>query len=69
MRNLAGDILQVVGPRAADGDTVVQRARTGMEKLSGGDSDASERLRAQPAILYYRVRSSRADGGRSEALH
>ena len=29
-----------------------------MEELSGGISDAIVRLRAQPAILYYRVRSS-----------
>jgi len=33
-----------------------------MEKFSGGISDAIVRLRAQPAILYYRVRSSVANG-------
>jgi hypothetical protein len=64
MRYVAGDIFQVVSPRAADGDTFVQRDRTGMEELSGGISDAIVMLRAQPAILYYRVRSSIANGDR-----
>ena len=32
-----------------------------MEKLFGCFSEPSVRLRAQPAILYYRVRSSGAD--------
>jgi hypothetical protein len=35
-----------------------------MEKLSGSLSDAFVRLRAQPAILYYRVRSSPTDCGK-----
>ena len=54
MWNLAADVLQVVSPRAADGDTFVQRERTGLEELCGGLSDTSGRVRAQPAILYYR---------------
>jgi hypothetical protein len=47
-----------VCPRAADGNAFVQKARTGMEKLSGNTSETSVRLRAQPAILYYKVRKS-----------
>ncbi len=39
-----------------------------MEKFSGGISDAIVRLRAQPAILYYRVRSSITNGDRPKEL-
>jgi len=35
-----------------------------MEKLSGNTSETSVRLRAQPAILYYKVRNSRTDAGK-----
>ena len=64
MGNLAGDVLQVVGPRAADDDSVVgcvQREDTGM-KLSGGDPGPSARSRAQPAILHYRPWRKRRRG-------
>jgi hypothetical protein len=55
MGNLAGDVLQVVSPRAADDDGVIQREGTA-KKLSGRIPVRSARLRAQPAILHYRMR-------------
>jgi hypothetical protein len=55
VRNIAREILQVVGPRAADDDEVIQEEICRRE-LSGGDTDASARLRAQPSILNYKLR-------------
>jgi hypothetical protein len=43
--NLAGDVLQVVSPRTADGDDIAQRASTG-EKEFGRISVPSARSRA-----------------------
>jgi hypothetical protein len=53
--NLAGDVLQVVGPRAADDDRVIQRGNTG-KKLSSRIPVVSARLRVQMAILHYRAK-------------
>ena len=72
MGDVAGDVFEIVGPRPTDDDGVDDRAQigrgkirwvqeedTGM-KLSGSISVPSERVRAQPAILYYRVSGRRA---------
>jgi hypothetical protein len=52
MRYLAGEIFQVVCPRAADDDGIIQREGTGVN-LSGDVTVSSARLRAQPATLHY----------------
>ena len=57
--NLAGDVLQVVSPRTADNDGVVQWEGT-IKNSSGRVFVSSARLRAQPAILYYRMRCKRS---------
>ena len=67
MWDVAGDVFEIVGPRPADDDRVdgtvqigqaeirwVQEDDTGM-KLCRSIPVPSERIRAQPAILYYRV--------------
>jgi hypothetical protein len=56
--NLAGDVLQVVSPRAADDDGVIQRESTGKKSSSRAPVPLG-RLRTQPAILHYRPRRKR----------
>jgi hypothetical protein len=76
MRDVAGDVFEIMGPRPADDDGVdgtvqigqaeiqwVQEDDTGM-KLCGSIPVPSERIRAQPAILYYRVSSHPAGARR-----
>jgi hypothetical protein len=66
MRDVAGDVFEIVGPRPADDDGVdgtvqigqaeirwVQEDDTGM-KLCRSIPVPSERIRAQPAILHYK---------------
>jgi len=65
MGNVAGNVLQIVRPRPADHDCIVccsQREDTGI-KLSSRTRDPSESFRAQPAILYYRVKRRRRSAG------
>jgi hypothetical protein len=54
-----------MGPRTADDDGIVQNGLTQREgtgiKASGSVTEASVRLRAQPAILYYRARRKTVD--------
>jgi hypothetical protein len=52
MRNLAGNVLQVMSPRAADNDGVIQRKGTGNESSSRITAPSAS-LRTQLAILYY----------------
>ena len=68
MRDLAGNVLQVVRPRTADNDCVIQREGTG-KKCSGRAPVASETLRTQPAILHYRVRIPRRTLGIEDICH
>ena len=55
MGNLAGDILQIVSPRTADDDGVIQREAP-KENSASRNTILSARLRVQTAILYYRAR-------------
>jgi hypothetical protein len=50
MRNLAGDVLQVVCPRAADGDGIVQRESTVLEVVQPRPCSLCE---AQDAIGHF----------------
>src|ERR1700722_5492144 len=74
MWDVAGVVFEIVGPRPADDDRVdgtvqigqaeirwVQEDDTGM-KLCRSIPVPSERIRAQPAILYYRVSRHRRRG-------
>jgi hypothetical protein len=54
MGNLAGDILQIVSPRTADDDGVIQKESTA-KTLSSRSTVPSKWLRAQRAILYYKA--------------
>jgi hypothetical protein len=54
MGNIAGDVLQVMSPRAADDDGVIQWESTG-KKLSIRIPVPSGGLRARLAILYYKA--------------
>jgi hypothetical protein len=57
--NLAGDVLQVVCPRSADDDGVIQWEGTG-KKLVGNVPRVSARLRTQPAIVHYKPQAKSA---------
>ncbi len=59
--NLTGEVLQVVGPRAADDDGVVQREGTG-QYSADGNPERTARFRAQATILYYRALRKAEDG-------
>jgi hypothetical protein len=52
MGNIAGNVLQIMGPRAADNDGIVQRKGTGNESSSRVKAPSAS-LGTQLAILHY----------------
>ena len=63
MRNLAGDVLQIVCPRTADNDGVVQIKGNSKERNSVCNATGTlARLRTEPAILDYKWQRHRVSG-------